>query len=100
MSVGESNIYQPHPIPEHQRSPNLKTYLRRWAEDVAAVRKTHPEVLKEIGSGFYFLAYYWLVPAEQHSALYKEKHDLIQSSLFEGERVKAELEQVLSEDQF
>src|ERR1051325_2205812 len=99
MPIGESNLYLPHPIPENQRSPNLKIYLARWAEDVAVVRKTHPEVTQEVGSGFYFLAYYWLVSAEQHSILYKEKYDLIRSCLFEGERVKAELEQVLSEDQ-
>jgi hypothetical protein len=99
MSVAKPNIYITQPIPENQRSPNFKTYLHTWAENIAAVRETHPEVLKEIGSGFYFLAYYWLVSAEQHSALYKEKHVLVQSSRFEGERVKAELERVLSEDQ-
>jgi hypothetical protein len=98
MSVNESDTYIPHPIPENQRSPNFKTHLRMWVADVEAVRKAHPEVLKEIGSGFYFLAYYWLVPAEQHSALYKEKHDLIHSSGFEGERVITEIEQILSED--
>jgi hypothetical protein len=100
MSGNESQqFFVPQPVPENQRSLKFKTYLRAWALDIAAVRNKHPEVLQEFGSGFYLLAYYWLVPMEHHSASYKEKHSLIQSSQFEGERVKSELEQVLTEDQ-
>lgn len=98
-SNAELPVFVPEPIPQENRSPNLKTYLRGWAESLVAVKKLKPEALEGIGSGFSFLCFYWLVPVEQHNALHRNKHSLIESSGFEGERIKGELEAVLSEDQ-
>jgi Apea-like HEPN len=92
-------MFVPEPIPQDRRSANFKSYLRRWAEDITAVRKSHPEVLHGIAFEFYFLCFYWLMPREQHNASYIEKHKLIESTGFAGERIKGELEQVLVEDQ-
>jgi hypothetical protein len=87
-------------IPLESRSPKLKIYLRSWAEHVVTIKGDNPELFKGVSLSFYYLCMYWLLPADQqHDPLYQERRKLIEQSGFEGERIKAELEEILSEDQ-
>ncbi|MDX6531095.1 MAG: hypothetical protein QOH41_3385 [Blastocatellia bacterium] len=86
------------PVPENKRSQKLKSYVREWAKHVASVRKNHPELVKGVNLPFHYLCYFWLVPEDQHHASLHEAYIQIQRSGFEGERIKRELEEILSED--
>jgi hypothetical protein len=85
-------------IPNEARSPKLREYLRRWAEDILAI-KEHHKVWADTQYLFSYLCYFWLIPIDQHQpASYIEKHDQIKTSGFDGSRVKLELEELLSDD--
>jgi Apea-like HEPN len=86
-------------IPEEARSPKLKGYLRNWSEAVASIKINHPELLKGVSLLLTHLCSYWLLTAEQHTdPSYQEKRAQIEQAGFEGERVIAELEEILSQD--
>lgn len=95
----EPNIFQPQPVPESERSSKLKGYLRSWAEHLVAVKTSHPEILKDVQLPFHYLCYFWLTPTNQQHSSTQQGFGQIRDSGFEGERVKRELEEILSEDQ-
>ena len=95
----ESDIYIPQPVPASERSTKLKAYLRNWADHVVSVRKGNPELLKGVSLSFHYLCYFWLVPAEQQHSSIQQTFSHVQASGFEGERIVAELNEILSEDQ-
>jgi hypothetical protein len=94
----ESDTYTPQPVPISERSANLKSYLRNWAEHLVSIKKSNPELLKGVNLPFHYLCYFWLVPAEQQSPSVRETFSQVQTSGFEGDRICAELNEVLSED--
>ena len=92
-------MFTPEPIPEDQRHPKLKDYLKKWAQEVALAKRAHPEIFEGVTNGFYFLSFYWLTPAEHHSPAYEAQIlKIVEASGFDGERIRNELEEILSED--
>jgi hypothetical protein len=94
----EPNIFQPQSVPENERSSKLKGYLRSWAEHLIAVKTSHPEILTDVPLPFHYLCHFWLTPTSQQHSSTQEAFGQIRDSGFEGERVKRELEEILSED--
>src|SRR5205807_702543 len=55
-------------------------------------------LLKSVNLPFHYLCYFWLVPADQQHSSIQQTFDQVRASGFEGERISAELNQILSED--
>jgi hypothetical protein len=98
MTSNESNIYIPQPVPTSARSAKLKACLRNWAEQVVSVKRSNPEILKGVSLPFHYLCFFWLVPEDQQHSSNRQANRQVLESGFEGERVKRELEETLSED--
>ncbi len=94
----QPDIYIPQPVPDSERSSSLKPYLRTWAEQVVAIRKGNPELLKGVSLPFHYLCYFWLVPSEQQHSSIQQTSNQVQASDFQGEKIVAELNEILSED--
>jgi hypothetical protein len=94
----QPDIYIPQPVPESHRSIKLKAYLRNWAEHLVSIRKGNPELLKGVNLPFHYLCYFWLVPTEQRNSSVTQTFTQVQASGFEGERIGAELNEILAED--
>lgn len=88
-------------VPEEERSPSIKTLLRKYVDLIARISAANPELARQHQNLFHFLSYVWLTdPAgdsEVEAGLNRRREEFAQLG-FDGAEIKRELRQVLDED--
>lgn len=89
------------PVPQEERSPSLRAYLRGYMDLVARVSAANPELAREHQNLFYFFVYAWLADPggdpEVEADLARRMEEYARLG-FDGDRVRSELSQVMDED--
>lgn len=89
------------PVPQEERSPSLRKYLRGYVDLVARISAANPELAREHQNLFYFFAYAWLADpggdpgVEADLTRRREEYERLG---FDGDRARSELSQVMDED--